>query len=257
MAAGEGMNLSGKAAEGKHVRQENAFQLHYFPEIPLHPAENRRVVSPGAAHQLGTRFVRDGGSATTPVSGSSFETRGDPQANGPSEKTLEDIETEAYIRGFNKGEKAGFDAAGEKIEALQAMLAGAIEQLERTQKKIRQDSEKEVVELALAVSERIVRQELVTNREAIVDVVREALKKVGHQQTVVIRLNPADIQFLDPSRLPFSDPAGQTNSIRIQLEADETISSGGCLIETESGDVDARIETQLDIIKAAFREKLG
>jgi flagellar biosynthesis/type III secretory pathway protein FliH len=62
---------------------------------------------------------------------------------------------------------------------------------------------------------------------------------------------------LDASRLPLSDPAGQANNIRIRLEADETISSGGCIIETESGDVDARIETQLDIIKAAFREKLG
>lgn len=257
MVAGEGMILSGKAAEGKHVHRENAFQLHYFPEIPLHPTENRRVVSSDAAHQPGQRFVRDGGRSSAPLSGSRLEAPDGSQPHGPSEKTLEDIETEAYIRGFNKGERAGIDAAAEKIESLHAMLAGAIEQLDRVQKQIRQDSEKEVVELALAVSERIVRQELATKRETIVDVVREALKKVDHQQAVVIRLNPADMPFIDASRLQVSDPAGQANSIRVRLEADETIGSGGCFIETESGDVDARIETQLDIIKAAFREKLG
>ncbi len=171
---------------------------------------------------------------------------------------LEDIETEAYIRGFNKGEKAGFDAAGEKIDSFQAMLTGAIEAAGATsQKQIRHDTKKKSSNWLWLFRSGSSDRNSSSNRQAIVDVVREALQKVDHQQTVVIRFNPADIQFLDPPELPFTDPAGQTNNIRIRIEADETITSGGCFIETESGDVDARIETQLDIIKATFREKLG
>lgn len=250
--------MSGKAAEGKHVDRKNNFQLHYFPEIPLHPNENRRVVSASPASDMGPRFVRDGPCTAAPIPvSSSIGASGGPQTHRPSARTIEDIETEAYIRGFNKGEKAGFDAAGEKIASFQAMLTGAIEELSHIQKQIRRDTEKEVVELALVVAERIVRQELSSNRQAIVGVVREALQKVEHQQAVVIKINPAEIQFLDPSQLSFTDTAGQTNNIRIRIEADETITRGGCFIETESGDVDARIETQIDIIKATFLEKLG
>ena len=255
--AEEGKNLSGKAAEGKQACRENAFQLHYFPEIPLHPNENRQVVSASPVRDLGPRFVRDGACKTAQMPGRRPGTSDGHQTHTSSAKTIEDIETEAYIRGFNKGEKAGFEAAGDKIASFQAMLTDAIEELARIQKQIRHDTEKEVVELALAVAERIVRQELMSNRASIVNVVQEALQKVEHQQAVVLKMNPADMQFLDPSRLPFTDTAGQSNNIRIRIEADETITRGGCFIETESGDVDARIETQIDIIKAAFLEKLG
>ena len=255
--AGEGKNLSGKAAEGKKVCRENAFQLHYFPEIPLHPNENRRVVSASPARDLWPRCVRDGACKTAQIPGRRPGTSDGHQAHSSSDKSIEDLETEAYIRGFNKGEKAGFEAAGDKIASFQTMLTGAIEELTRIQKQIRHDTEKEVVELALAVAERIVRQELKSNRASIVNVVQEALQKVEHQQAVVLKMNPADMQFLDPSQLPFTDTAGQSTNIRIRIEADETITRGGCFIETESGDVDARIETQIDIIKAAFLEKLG
>ena len=255
--AGEGKNLSGKPVERKQGGRENAFQLHYFPEIPLDPSSSNRRASAGAVHHLRPRFVRDGSCTSDSVAANNLGVTDGPQEHTTSGRTIEDIETEAYIRGFNKGEKAGFDAAGERIDSLQAMLTGAIEELGRIQKQIQQDGEKEIVDLALVVAERVVRQELHANREAISAVVREALKKVEHQQAIVIRMNPADIQFLDQSQLPFADNGDQSNRNRFRIEADESISRGGCFIETESGDVDARIETQIEIIKAAFREKIG
>jgi len=33
---------------------------------------------------------------------------------------------------------------------------------------------------------------------------------------------------------------------------DESISDGGCIIETESGDIDARIEKQFQAVEEAF-----
>ena len=255
--AGEGKNLSGKPAERKRVDRENTFQLHYFPEIPLDQVDSNRSVSSGAVHHLSSRFVRDSGCSPGSTTANNLGVANETQANIPSGKTIEDIETEAYIRGFNKGERAGFDAAGERIDSLQAMLTGAIEELGRIQQQIQLEGEKEIVDLALVVAERIVRQELHANREAISAVVQEALKKVEHQQSIVIKMNPADIQFLDQSQSPFADNGDQSVSNRIRVEADESISRGGCFIETESGDVDARIETQIEIIKAAFREKIG
>ena len=249
-------NRDRKTVDGKQAGRENTFQLHYFPEIPLHPADNRRVIPSAAMKPFGPRFVRDSGSAAAALSDGGIAARVGSRPHGHGEKSLEDIETEAYIRGFNKGEKAGLAAAGDKIAAAQAMLTGAIEELGRLQQRVRRGIEKEVVELALAIAERIVRQELDVNGGVIAEVVGEALKKVEHQQEVVIRVNPADKEFLDPSRLQTSDPAGQSGPIRFRIEGDEAIGRGGCFVETESGDIDARIETQLDIIRAAFKDKL-
>ena len=105
------------------------------------------------------------------------------------------------------------------------------------------------------VAGRIVGHEVQTNREAIVAVVREALQKAENQETVVIKMNPADIDFLDRLRLPLSSLSQNPDGLRI--EADDSVGIGGCLIETDGGDIDARIESRLQIVGEAFRKKLG
>jgi flagellar biosynthesis/type III secretory pathway protein FliH len=39
----------------------------------------------------------------------------------------------------------------------------------------------------------------------------------------------------------------------VHLEAEDSIQSGGCLIETDRGDIDARIEKQFEAIEEAFQ----
>ena len=43
----------------------------------------------------------------------------------------------------------------------------------------------------------------------------------------------------------------------ISFEADETILTGGCLIETNSGDIDARIDKQIEAVDEAFKSELA
>jgi flagellar biosynthesis/type III secretory pathway protein FliH len=230
------------------VSQENAFQLHYFPEIPLERTDSCRTIRKDITQLHG--FVRDGGGVAW-----SNLSKGDTLPSALSRKSLDEIETQAYIRGFNKGEKAGLESAADKIEALRRMLDEAVEALRHARNRIQCDTEKEVVELVLAVAGRIVGHEVQTNREAIVAVVQEALQKVENQDTVVIKMNPADIDFLDRLRLPFSSLSRNPDGLRI--EADESVGIGGCLIETDGGDIDARLESRLRIVGEAFRKNLG
>jgi flagellar assembly protein FliH len=231
------------------LNQENAFQLHYFPEIPLERTDSSRTIQKDLTHLHGYGFVRDGGGAWSNLS------KDDALPSALSRKSLDEIETQAYIRGFNKGEKVGFESAADKIESLRRLLDEAVEALRHTRKRIQRDSEKEIVELVLAVAGRIVGHEVQTDREAIVAVVREALQKVENQDTVVIKMNPADVDFLDRLRLPLSSLSRNPDGLRI--EADESVGLGGCLIETDGGDIDARIESRLRIVGEAFRKKLG
>ncbi|MFZ0132724.1 MAG: FliH/SctL family protein [Desulfobacterales bacterium] len=232
------------------MNQENAFQRHYFPEIPLDGTDPCRTVRADAAPFHGRGFVRDGGDGAW-----SRLSSGDTLAAGGARQSRVEIETQAYIRGFNKGEKAGFDAAVEKIEALKDLLSGAVEALRRAQMQLQRDAEKEIVELALAVAGRVVGHEVKTNRDAVAAVVGEALQKVENQDAVVIKMNPAEIDFLDRLRLPlssfFRNPDG------VVIEADESVEAGGCVIETGGGDIDARLESRFRIVEDAFRKKLG
>jgi flagellar assembly protein FliH len=232
------------------LNQENAFQLHYFPEIPLERTDSCRTIRKDVTHLHGHGFVRDGGG----VAWSNLSTD-DTLPPALSRKSLDEIETQAYIRGFNKGEKAGFESAADKIESLSHMLDEAVEALRHARNRIQSDTEKEIVELVLAVAGRIVSHEVQTNREAIVAVVKEALQKVENQDTVVIKMNSADIDFLNRLRLPLSSFSRHPDGLRI--EADDSVGIGGCLVETDGGDIDARIDSRLRIVAEAFRKKLG
>jgi flagellar assembly protein FliH len=232
------------------LNHENAFQLHYFPEIPLDRTDSGRTLRKDVTGSHGHAFVRDGGGEAW-----SNLSKDDALPSALSRKSLDEIETQAYIRGFNKGEKAGLESGAKKIESLRRMLDEAVEALRHARNRIQRDTEKEILELVLAVAGRIVGHEVQTNREAIVAVVREALQKVENQDTVVIKINPADIDFLDRLRLPFSGHSRNPDGYRI--EADDSIGIGGCLIETDGGDIDARIESRLRIVGETFRKKLG
>jgi flagellar assembly protein FliH len=78
---------------------------------------------------------------------------------------------------------------------------------------------------------------------------------VENQDTVVVKMNSADIDFLNRLRLPLSSLSQNPDGLRI--EADDSVGIGGCLVETDGGDIDARIDSRLRIVGEAFRKKLG
>jgi flagellar assembly protein FliH len=64
-------------------------------------------------------------------------------------------------------------------------------------------------------------------------------------------MNPGDLQFINETKYQLSHLAADVNSVTI--EAEESIQSGGCIIETDLGEIDARIEKQLQAVEESFR----
>jgi flagellar assembly protein FliH len=171
----------------------------------------------------------------------------------PRPRSLEEAEAQAYIRGFNRGEKAGFEAAAKTVETLQRALGEGLADLEHARRRIRQQSEREVVELALAIARKVVCREIATSRQCVAAVAREALKKADQQENITVKMNPTDIRFLEKLRGEGERLFETADSVR--LEEDDTIESGGCVIETDCGQIDARIDEQLAVIEAAFKRE--
>jgi flagellar assembly protein FliH len=80
---------------------------------------------------------------------------------------------------------------------------------------------------------------------------REALGRVEHAGRLSIRMNPDDLQRLADVRPRLLE--GLSDPARVRFEADATLSAGGCFIESEAGDIDARLERRFQIVEDAFR----
>lgn len=102
--------------------------------------------------------------------------------------------------------------------------------------------EAELVRLSVKVAEKIIGDELHTHPETIVSIVRECLSGIRNAQNLTLRVSSSDREeVLQQMDLLYRE-VGLRN---IQVVGDPSVSPGGCIVESERGIVDARLETQL------------
>jgi flagellar assembly protein FliH len=104
------------------------------------------------------------------------------------------------------------------------------------------------VQLSVKIAERIVRREIQRAPSITLAYVREALEMCAAAPQVRVLLHPADAQSL-------GETAGQIvreimPAAHAEIVADETVSAGGCRVETRHGEIDQQIETQLKRIES-------
>ncbi len=227
--------------------QENAFKLHYFPNIPVdYSDENTRISNKGNKFE---RINYKNGAEITHTN-ISKENRYDEIKKGSFDETSREIEEKAYAKGFARGEKAGIESGNEKIELVVNSINKGLSELIKIRQEIYLETEQEIVKLAMKIARKIVCNEIRVNKDTVVNVVKEALKKVEGNEKVKVKLSSKDLQFIKSEKPAIIDKI--TNIENVAFEMDESIPDGGCIIETESGDIDGRIEKQFQAVEEAF-----
>lgn len=160
--------------------------------------------------------------------------------------SFEEIEREAFTKGYAQGERAGAEAAARRNETTLHRLTQTIEQLGGLRSELVQKTERQVVELALAIASRILKRELAVDRELLIAMARVALERLGENTAATIRLNPDDVAAMGTRASNLAD-----NSV-IRIVADPLVSSGGCLVQSDFGLIDAGIDAQLGEISSAL-----
>jgi len=237
--------LPNREKKGSQILQDG-FRLHYFPDIPVdEPAVAECSPSSDSGFQ---RIHFKNTNANCPDEAPTPDSAEAPEENkGPS---IEEIKNGAFQKGFAEGEKAGFEAGTKRADPVIDSFNRGLEQLKNIRRQIHQEIEKEVAQLALSIAKKIVCHEVQTTQETVVCVAREALSRVEDPGKIKIKLNPADLQFIQDTKSQLADFLHDVDSIR--FEAEDSIQSGGCLIETDMGDIDARIEKQFQAIQESF-----
>ncbi len=129
-----------------------------------------------------------------------------------------------------------------RFAELRMELAKTIAEVGSLGSKMAASAEHELVELAIQIAKKVVAREVTIDREIALTLVKVSLAKLHNRSVAEIHLNPEDYSFVK-NHLDKLDFRG-----KIDLVEDRSISVGGCLIHTETGDIDARIESQFDEI---------
>jgi flagellar assembly protein FliH len=139
-------------------------------------------------------------------------------------------------------EAAISSAVAEQAAELRNELTATIENISGLADEVTRRAEADVVELALQIAKKVVGREVTIDREIALTLVKVSLSKLNNRSVAKVHLNPEDLAFVDAHR-EACDFRGA-----LELIEDRSISPGGCLVHTETGDIDARIESQFDVI---------
>jgi flagellar biosynthesis/type III secretory pathway protein FliH len=163
-----------------------------------------------------------------------------PAAARPGDRDAEEraaaIERDAFAKGYAEGERSGMEAAATRTDAMLRRLGATIDELIALRGEIVRKSERQAVQLVLAIAERIVRREISLDRSILIGMARAALDRLGEHGTATVRLNPADLAAI-----------GDTVDLAaagVRVVADAVVSRGGCLVQSDFGFMDVSPDAQ-------------
>lgn len=155
---------------------------------------------------------------------------------------------EGHKRGYKKGFEKGKKEAEEKYKKLENVLKKDFQEkiqsintflknLEKESKELILNMDKEVLNLALNIAQKLILKEIERDPEISLRLIREALNYIAEGTELNIKVNPEEYKFLKENLLKHIPP-----SQKIKLIPDESISKGGIFIETSLGVIDATFE---------------
>ena len=183
-----------------------------------------------------------GGTAASsaPPAEPAFDLHGTHQAH------LAALEREAFGKGFAQGELAGAEAAGQRGEAMLHRLTQTLDELTTVRADMIRQTERQMVQLALAIARRIVHREVSLDPDLLLAMARVALERLGETAQVTVRLHPEDYAAARAERV--SELAGSN----VAIVADARLSRGACRVESDMGLLDAGIDAQLQEVGRAL-----
>jgi flagellar assembly protein FliH len=156
-------------------------------------------------------------------------------------------------RGLQEGRASGAEEARKSGDAELARLRTLSAGLGRTLEAQLGGVEGMAVAIAFEAVCKILGAAAVT-REGIAALVRQAASHAVHTEKVAARLHPSDLELLrDAGALDATLPSG----MRINWVADASVVLGGCVLETDSGELDARLETQMERLRSTLLAARG
>ncbi|MDP3284747.1 MAG: FliH/SctL family protein [Desulfobacterales bacterium] len=103
-----------------------------------------------------------------------------------------------------------------------------------------------------AVSEKVVHHQVALNGTTIRETVIRAIQLATEKRSILLRVNSEEFAYIEQLRPELFQRFNEITSIKVV--SSPSVKRGGCFLETQCGDVDARIETQMEMISRRLEE---
>lgn len=169
-----------------------------------------------------------------------------------AERKAQDAEEDARRAGFEEGREKGFEEGQAEHERLVERLHVIINKAIDRRNEIIEESETQIVNLVVQIAKKVVKVISENQRNVVVNNVVQALRKLKEKTDVIIRVNIEDLEMVTSHVQDIIERVEREHHITVA--EDSTVDPGGAIIETDFGEIDARIASQLQEIEDRILE---
>jgi flagellar assembly protein FliH len=157
---------------------------------------------------------------------------------------------EAHAAGIREAEASAKTRAAAEVQGVIERLGQSIAELSQVRVRLRKQAEADTIKLSLAIAKRVLRREVAVDPDAMRGLLIAALEKLQTQEVHRVRAS-----------------AGQAGAIaatlrqtvahaKIEVIPDGTLAPGGIIFETNQGNLDASVDSQLQEIERGLADHL-
>jgi len=158
----------------------------------------------------------------------------------------------AYKAGYDAGAKAAGEQMKSQVDAQAERFTSMIDDLESQRRALVRESEAAVLRLACEIARRIIGAASDAGESGVKEVISNALKRIDETQNLVVRINPDDLAELRKNQPDWVEQMIRSGAV--EIKEDPRIKRGGCVVDGETGSVEAQVERQVEIVERALLE---
>ena len=159
---------------------------------------------------------------------------------------------EGYAKGYDEGFEKSFADGNNDLTKLNEKLKKILAETINKRNEIIDTAEAQLIEVAILIAKRVVKMLTEKDKGIVIRNIQEALRRIKGRTKITIRVNIDALEISARHKDEFYQMLDKIEGVTV-LE-DPNVDVGGCMIETDFGDIDARINTQLNEIETAIKE---
>lgn len=170
------------------------------------------------------------------------------QVEGSVLERLKEIEEQAYAKAYELGLREGTEKAfkekhdefSDRLQKLDQFLVN-VEHLKINSLK---ENETAFIKLVFQLAEKIALREVTLSHEPVLELLTKLVAELQGAESVTIKMNPDDFNFIEDLRA--KNVKEIERLAHVKLLSAENIEMGGCVIETNFGEIDATVSQRVE-----------
>ncbi|MGE3972980.1 MAG: FliH/SctL family protein [Bdellovibrionales bacterium] len=161
---------------------------------------------------------------------------------------------EAYAIGLEEGTKKAFEEHRQTIQEQLEKLDILLTSMGHMKRELMEQNEIYFIKTIHTMATKLAVAHIEEHKETIISVMKQAVDHAQSEENVMVKLCKEDFEFVEKFRENSKKEFDFLKKVKMEVSSD--IKSGGCIVETNYGTIDATVEERINKLWSMLESKL-